>query len=56
MVMMLLFHWAETKRYYDFKNPGSQVQPFSPLPWYPDALKGKENGYPGARTGDACHV
>lgn len=41
----LLFGWVETKRWWDFKNPGSQGD--GSFLGLTDALKGTANGYPG---------
>lgn len=41
---LLLMGWVETKRWLDFKNPGSQADG-SMGPG--DGLKGQSNGYPG---------
>ena len=44
-VQFLLFNWAEVKRWYDFKNPGSQGD--GSFFGITDDFKGVENGYPG---------
>jgi light-harvesting complex I chlorophyll a/b binding protein 5 len=44
-VQFLLFAWVETKRFLDFKNPGSQGD--GSFFGITDDFKGKENGYPG---------
>lgn len=36
--------WVETKRWQDFRSPGSQKGTMGPG----DGLKGQSNGYPGA--------
>jgi hypothetical protein len=46
-VELLLFGFVETKRLYDFRNPGSQGD--GSFLGVTDGLKGKENGYPGER-------
>jgi hypothetical protein len=46
----LLMGWVETKRWYDFKSPGSQGD--GSFLGFTDELKGKENGYPGGRWFD----
>jgi light-harvesting complex I chlorophyll a/b binding protein 5 len=48
-VELLLFGWVETKRFYDFRNPGSQGD--GSFLGVTDGLKGRENGYPGRRGG-----
>ncbi|GIL55109.1 hypothetical protein Vafri_10722 [Volvox africanus] len=45
-----LMGWAETKRWYDFKNPGSQGD--GSFLGFTDEFKGLENGYPGGRFFD----
>lgn len=47
---MLLFAWVETKRFMDFRNPGSQGD--GSFFGITDDFKGKENGYPGGRFFD----
>lgn len=42
---LVLFGWVETKRWYDFKNPGSQGD--GSFLGFTDEFKGTENGYPG---------
>lgn len=48
-VQLILCHWVETKRWADFKNPGSQAQGVfdGSFQGFVEPLKGKENGYPG---------
>lgn len=41
----ILFHWVETKRGMDIKNPGSQGD--GSFFGITDDFKGKENAYPG---------
>lgn len=41
----ILFHWVETKRGMDLKNPGSQGD--GSFFGITDDFKGKENAYPG---------
>ena len=45
VTMFILMHWAETKRAYDFKNPGSQGD--GSFFGITTDFKGKEVGYPG---------
>eukprot|EP00803_Ostreobium_quekettii_P008887 evm.model.scf_1873.2 EVM.evm.TU.scf_1873.2 scf_1873:9469-11814(-) len=45
MAQILLMNWAEVKRYYDFKNPGSQGD--GSFFGFTEAFAGKGNGYPG---------
>lgn len=45
MTQLVLFHWVETKRIYDFKNPGSQGD--GSFFGITTEFKGKEVGYPG---------
>ena len=45
-VEILLMGWVETKRWQDFRNPGSQGD--GSFFGITDGLKGKANGYPGA--------
>lgn len=45
IIMFISFHWAETKRAYDLKNPGSQGD--GSFFGITDDFKGKEPGYPG---------
>jgi light-harvesting complex I chlorophyll a/b binding protein 5 len=44
-VQFLLFAWVETKRFLDFKAPGSQGD--GSFFGITDDFKGVENGYPG---------
>ena len=46
----LLMGWVETKRWWDFKVPGSQAD--GSFLGFTDELKGKENGYPGGKWFD----
>jgi hypothetical protein len=48
-VQFLLFAWVETKRFLDFKNPGSQGD--GSFFGITDDFKGVENGYPGEACG-----
>jgi light-harvesting complex I chlorophyll a/b binding protein 5 len=41
----ILFHWVETKRGMDLKNPGSQGD--GSFFGITEEFKGKENAYPG---------
>jgi len=50
ITQLLLCGWAETKRWQDFKNPGSQAD--GSFLGVTDAFKGKENGYPGGQYFD----
>jgi light-harvesting complex I chlorophyll a/b binding protein 5 len=45
ITQLLMSGWVETKRWYDFKNPGSQGD--GSFLGVSDAFKGVENGYPG---------
>ena len=49
--MFILFHWAETKRAYDLKYPGSQGD--GSFFGITDDFKGKEPGYPGEKYKEA---
>jgi len=49
-VQFLLFNWAEVKRWYDIKNPGSQGD--GSFFGITDDFKGVENGYPGGKYFD----
>jgi len=49
-VTLLLSAWAETKRWQDFENPGSQGD--GSFFGITDDFKGKANGYPGGRYFD----
>jgi hypothetical protein len=42
----------QTKRWYDFKNPGSQGD--GSFLGFTDEFKGTENGYPGGELGTAA--
>lgn len=50
ITQLVLFHWVETKRIYDFKYPGSQAD--GSFFGVTDDFKGKEPGYPGGRFFD----
>lgn len=50
VIQLILFHWVETKRIYDFKNPGSQGD--GSFFGITDDFKGKEPGYPGGKYFD----
>lgn len=50
VITFLMMGWAETKRFYDFKNPGSQAD--GSFLGFTDELKGTENGYPGGKWFD----
>jgi len=50
IVQLLLCGWAETKRWQDFVNPGSQAD--GSFLGVTDPFKGKENGYPGGKFFD----
>ncbi|KAJ9518895.1 hypothetical protein QJQ45_026242, partial [Haematococcus lacustris] len=45
IIELILFGFVETKRLYDFRNPGSQGD--GSFLGITDGFKGKENGYPG---------
>ncbi|PNH02343.1 Chlorophyll a-b binding protein 7, chloroplastic, partial [Tetrabaena socialis] len=50
ITQLFLMGWAETKRWYDFKSPGSQGD--GSFLGFTDEFKGTENGYPGGRFFD----
>lgn len=50
MAQLFLMGWAEMKRYYDFKKPGSQGD--GSFFGFTEALSGAGNGYPGGRFFD----
>ncbi|GAX82042.1 hypothetical protein CEUSTIGMA_g9470.t1 [Chlamydomonas eustigma] len=50
VTQLILFHWVETKRIQDFKNPGSQGD--GSFFGVTTEFKGKEVGYPGGRFFD----
>jgi light-harvesting complex I chlorophyll a/b binding protein 5 len=50
ITQFIMFHWVETKRAYDFKNPGSQAD--GSFFGITTEFKGKEVGYPGGRFFD----
>jgi len=50
MTQFLLCGWVESKRWLDFKNPGSQAD--GSFLGFKDELAGKENGYPGGKWFD----
>ncbi len=50
ITQLIMFHWVETKRIYDFKNPGSQGD--GSFFGITTDFKGKEVGYPGGRYFD----
>jgi hypothetical protein len=52
-VQFLLFNWAEVKRWYDIKNPGSQGD--GSFFGITDDFKGVENGYPGEAGDEEQH-
>jgi light-harvesting complex I chlorophyll a/b binding protein 5 len=52
ITQLILFHWVETKRIQDFKNPGSQGD--GSFFGVTTEFKGKEVGYPGEVTDQVC--